>query len=227
MSKIGTLEDFRKFAVSNANVKPSVVDSQIKNMVYPTIIEERDSAMRVSEMNVFSRLIQDRIIFLSGVVDESSMDTIVAQLLYLDSVDNRDINLYINSGGGDVYSGLELVSVMNFIASKVSTTILGMAASMAAVIASSGEKGKRFALPYSRLMVHQPLSNFGYSKFTDSKIALKEMESVREDLYRILSENCGKSFDEVVELCENGDRWMRPQEAISLGFIDSVITKKL
>ena len=226
MSKIGTFEDFKTFASSNANLKPEILDYQIKNMVYPTVIEERDSAMRVSEINVFSRLIQDRIIFLSGEVSRDTMDTIVAQMLYLDSVDKRDINLYINSGGGSCYDGLELISVMNFIGSKVSTTILGMAASMAAVIASSGEKGKRFALPYSRFMIHQPLSNFGYSKFTDSKIALQEMESVRNDLYQILSNNCGKSVDEVVQMCENGDTWMKPQQAIETGFIDEIIINK-
>lgn len=225
MSKIGTFEDFRKFAIDKTNVSSTAFDKTFK-AVYPTIIEERESSMRISEMNVFSRLIQDRIIFLSGVVNETSMDTIVAQLLYLDSVDNRDINLYINSGGGSCYDGLELISVMGFIGSPVSTTILGMAASMAAVIASSGEKGKRYALPYSRFMVHQPLSDFGHSRFTDSKIALQEMESVRNDLYEILANNSGHSFDEIVEMCEHGDKFMKPQEAIELGFIDEIINKK-
>ena len=219
------IEDFRKFAIDKTKIAPSVIDDKIKDMVYPTIIEERDSAMRVSEMNVFSRLIQDRIIFLSGEVNSMSMDTIVAQLLYLDSVDNRDINLYINSGGGDCYSGLELVSVMDFIKSDVSTTVLGLAASMGAVIASSGTKGKRFLLPYSRFMVHQPLSSFGYSKFTDSQIALEEMRSVRNDLYEVLARNSGKPVDEVIDMCEHGDRWMKPDETIAHSFADKVIEK--
>ena len=94
------IKDFRHFAIDKTKIAPSVIDDKIKNMVYPTIIEERDSAMRVSEMNVFSRLIQDRILFLSGQVDSLSMDTMIAQMLYLNSVDNRDISLYINSGGG-------------------------------------------------------------------------------------------------------------------------------
>jgi ATP-dependent Clp protease protease subunit len=171
-------------------------------------------------------MLLDRIIFLTGEVNSISMDTIVAQLLYLDSVDNRDINLYINSGGGDCYSGLELVSVMDFIKSDVSTTVLGLAASMGAVIASSGAKGKRFLLPYSRFMVHQPLSSFGYSKFTDSQIALEEMRSVRNDLYEVLAKNSGKPIDEVIDMCEHGDRWMKPDETIAHAFADQVLVKK-
>ena len=226
MNKIGTFDDFKHFAIDKVGVAPSALDSTVKNLVYPTIVEERESAMRVSEINVFSRLIQDRILFLSGQVDSTSMDTIVAQLLYLDSVDNRDINIYINSGGGDCYSGLELVSVMDFIKSDVSTTVLGLAASMGAVIASSGTKGKRFLLPYSRFMIHQPLSSFGYSKFTDSQIALEEMKSVRNDLYDVLAKNSGKPIDEVIDMCEHGDRWMKPDETIEHSFADKIIEKR-
>ena len=228
MNKINTFEDFRKFAIDKANVKPSVLDEQIKGVnngiITPYILEERQ--LNVATYDIFSRMLLDRIVFLSGEVNATSMDTIVAQLLYLDSIDNRDINIYINSGGGDCYSGLELISVMDFVKSDVSTTVLGLAASMGAVIASSGAKGKRFLLPYSRFMVHQPLSSFGYSKFTDSKIALKEMESVRNDLYEVLAKNSGNSFDKIIELCENGDNFMKPKEAIELGFGDKIISKK-
>ena len=224
------MRDFRLFA-KDKGLSMSVLDDvvkkeQINNLLFPTIVEERDSAMRVNEMNVFSRLIQERIVFLSGAVTSDSMDVIVAQLLYLDSVDNRDINLYINSGGGDCYSGLELVSVMDLIKSDVSTTVLGLAASMGAVIASNGEKGKRFALPYSRFMIHQPSSSFGRSNFTDSKIALEEMESVRNDLYEVLAKNSGKSFDEIAHLCENGDKWFKSKEMVEHGFVDTILTKK-
>jgi ATP-dependent Clp protease protease subunit len=187
-------KDFRHFAIDKAGMSPSVFDDKINkinsNIITPYILEERQ--LNVATYDIFSRMLLDRIVFLSGEVNSTSMDTIVAQLLYLDSIDERDINIYINSGGGDCYSGLELVSVMNFIKSDVSTTVLGLAASMGAVIASSGVKGKRFLLPYSRFMVHQPLSSFGYSKFTDSKIALEEMESVRNDLYEVLAKNSGK-----------------------------------
>lgn len=217
------VKDFRKFAVDKTNVNPSVLDDSIKNFTTPFILEERK--MNVAQLDVFSRLMYDRIIFLSGEVTPESMDVITAQLLYLDSVDDRDINIYINSGGGDCYSGLQLVSVMDFIKSNVATTVLGIAASMAAVIASNGEKGKRFILPYSRFMIHQPSSYNGYSKYTDSKIALQEMESVRNDLYEILAKNSGKSIDETIKLCENGDKWMKSQEAIDLGYVDKIISK--
>lgn len=221
------IEDFRKFAIDKTKIAPSVIDDKIKdinNHITPYILEERQ--LNVAAYDIFSRMLLDRIIFLTGEVNSMSMDTIVAQLLYLDSVDNRDINLYINSGGGDCYSGLELVSVMDFIKSDVSTTVLGLAASMGAVIASSGAKGKRFLLPYSRFMVHQPLSSFGYSKFTDSQIALEEMRSVRNDLYEVLAKNSGKPIDEVIDMCEHGDRWMKPDETIAHAFADQVLVKK-
>jgi ATP-dependent Clp protease protease subunit len=220
-------KDFRHFAIDKAGVSSSVLDDKINKInggiITPYILEERQ--LNVATYDIFSRMLLDRIVFLSGEVNATSMDTIVAQLLYLDSIDERDINIYINSGGGDCYSGLELVSVMNFIKSDVSTTVLGLAASMGAVIASSGAKGKRFLLPYSRFMVHQPLSSFGYSKFTDSKIALEEMESVRNDLYEVLAKNSGKTIDEIIPMCENGDRWMKPNQTIELGFADKIIEK--
>lgn len=215
--------DFKKFALDKTNAKSSVLDATIKNATTPYILEERK--LNVSQLDVFSRLMYDRIVFLSGEVTPESMDTITAQLLFLDSIETRDINLYINSPGGDCYSGLQLVSVMDFIKSNVSTTVLGVAASMAAVIASNGEKGKRFALPYSRFMIHQPSSFNGYSRYTDSKIALQEMESVRNDLYEVLAKNSGKSVEETIQLCENGDRWMKAQEAIEMGYIDKIISK--
>lgn len=221
-------KDFRKFALSkglSSTMLDDMSKTQVTNAITtPYILEERQ--LNVATYDIFSRLLLDRIVFLSGEVNRESMDTIVAQLLYLDSVDKRDINIYVNSPGGDVYSGLELISVMDYIKSDVSTTVLGLAASMGAAISTSGEKGKRYALPYSRYMIHQPLSNFGYSKYTDSRIALEEMESVREDLYNILSEKSGNDFDKIVELCEHGDKWMKPEQAIELGFIDDIIVKK-
>lgn len=222
------VKDYRKFALSKG-LGSSQIDSQEKQQVSnlagtPMILEERQ--MNVSPFDVFSRLMYDRIIFLSGEVTSDSMDTIVAQLLYLDSVDNRDINIYINSPGGDCYSGLELCSTMDFIKSNVRTTVLGMAASMGAVIASNGEKGKRSMLPYSRFMIHQPSSYSGRIKFTDQRIELEELEKTRNDLYEVLSRNSNNSMEKIIELCENGDKWLRADEAISLGFIDNVIIKK-
>lgn len=218
------IEDFRKFAIDKAKIAPSVIDDKIKDMVYPTIIEERDSAMRVSEMNVFSRLIQDRILFLSGQVDSLSMDTMIAQMLYLNSVDNRDISLYVNSPGGDVLAGLSLIDTMNFIESDVSTICLGMAASMGAVLLSCGTKGKRFVLPHSRVMIHSVSSGFqGHT--ADIKIEMEQTLKCQEDLYRILSKNCGKPYEEIERLCDR-DRWYIGREAVEdLGIADTVLEK--
>lgn len=141
------------------------MEDNIKNIFCPNIVEERQ--LNATVIDVYSRLMKDRIIFLSGDVNSDKMDTIVAQMLFLESINHEPINLFINSGGGECYSGLELVSVMRYIHSPVYTTVLGLAASMGAVIASSGEKGHRKALPYSRFMVHQPSSGVGYSTFRD------------------------------------------------------------
>ena len=186
----------------------------------PYVIEERP--LNITQLDVYSRLMMDRILFLSGEVCADTMDTLVAQMLFLYAQSNDPINLYINSGGGECYSGLELVSVMRHIKSPVYTTILGCAASMGAVIASSGEKGHRRALKYSRFMIHQPSSGVGYSTFRDQQIHLKEMESLKWDLYEVLAENSGKTKEEIEQLCDR-DNWMKPQEAIANGFIDSIV----
>lgn len=197
-------------------MKENKIDNRLFN---PYIIEERQ--LNITQLDVFSRLMMDRILFLSGEVVGDNMDTLVAQLLFLDSVSHDPINLYINSQGGEVYSGLELISVMRFIKSPVYTTVLGLAASMGAVIASNGEKGHRTALPYSRFMIHQPSSGIGYSTFKDQAIHLKEMESLKQDLYKILAENSGQSIDQIEELCDR-DKWMKAEEAIQMGFLDSI-----
>lgn len=192
-------------------------------IINPYIIEERP--MNITQLDVFSRLMMDRILFLSGEVSPDSMDTLAAQLLFLESLSHEPINLYINSSGGECYSGLELVSIMNFIKSPVHTTILGCAASMAAVIASSGEKGHRRALPYSRFMIHQPSSGVGYSTFRDQQIHLQEMENLKMDIYEVLADNSGKTIEEIETLCDR-DNWMKPKEAIENGFIDGIVTKE-
>lgn len=186
----------------------------------PYVIEERP--LNITQLDVYSRLMMDRILFLSGEVCSDTMDTLVAQLLFLDAQSHEPINLYINSGGGECYSGLELVSVMKHIKSPVYTTILGCAASMGAVIASSGEKGHRKALKYSRFMIHQPSSGVGYSTFRDQEIHLKEMERLKWDLYEVLAENSGKTKEEIEQLCDR-DMWMKPEEAIAHGFIDAIV----
>lgn len=224
MNRIGTFEDFRHFAIDKTSAKATVIDSQFKNMVYPTVIEERDSAMRVSEINVFSRLIQDRILFLSGEVDSLSMDTLIAQMLYLNSVDNRDINLYIDSPGGDVLSGLSLIDTMNYIESDVATSCMGMAASMGAVLLSCGTKGKRFVLPHSRVMIHQ-VSSMNKGTLADMEIELEQTRRCKQDLYKILAENCGKTFEEIERDCDR-NYWLIGKEAIEYGIADKVLTRK-
>ena len=223
MNKIGTFEDFKHFAKDKVNISSDVIDGQFKNMVYPTVIEERDSAMRVSEINVFSRLIQDRILFLSGEVDSLSMDTMIAQMLYLNSVDNRDINMYLNSPGGDVLAGLSLIDTMNYVDSDVATTCMGMAASMGAVLLSCGAKGKRFVLPHSRVMIHQ-VSSHNRGTLADLEIELEQTRRCKEDLYKILAENCGKTFEEIEKDCDR-NFWLIGNEAVQYGIVDKILTK--
>jgi ATP-dependent Clp protease protease subunit len=198
------------------------MEKKIKDIFCPNIVEERHLNMTV--VDVYPRLMMDRIIFLSGEVNGDKMDTIVAQMLFLDSLNHDPIHLYINSGGGECYSGLELVSVMRYIESPVYTTVLGLAASMGAVIASSGEKGHRKALPYSRFMIHQPSSGVGYSTFRDQQIHLKEMENLKYDLYEVLAQNSNLSVEEIEKLCDR-DNWMKAPEAIKLGFLDEVVER--
>lgn len=197
--------------------------SKIQDIFCPNMVEERPLNMTI--LDVYSRLMMDRIIFLSGEVNGDKMDTIVAQMLFLDSLNHSPIHLYINSGGGECYAGLELVSVMRYIESPVYTTVLGLAASMGAVIASNGEKGHRKALPYSRFMIHQPSSGVGYSTFRDQQIHLQEMESLKHDLYDVLSQNSGQPIEVIENLCDR-DNWMKPEDAIKLGFLDEVIERK-
>ncbi len=197
--------------------------NDIKNIFCPNIVEERPLNMTI--IDVYSRLMMDRIIFLSGEVNGDKMDTIVAQMLFLNSLNHNPIHLYINSGGGECYAGLELVSVMRYIESPVYTTVLGLAASMAAVIASNGEKGHRKALPYSRFMIHQPSSGVGYSTFRDQQIHLEEMQSLKHDLYEVLAHNSGQSIEDIERMCDR-DNWMKAEEAIKLGFLDEVIQAK-
>lgn len=201
-------------------MKKNLISSQYIN---PIIVEEHP--LNVSQMDVYSRLLMDRILFLSGTVCSENMDILVAQLLFLDAQNHNPIHLYINSGGGECYSGLELISVMRYVKSPIYTTVLGMAASMAAVIASNGEKGHRKALQYSRFMIHQPSSGIGYSTFRDQEIHLKEMDSLKHDLYEILAQNSNHTIEEIEVFCDR-DNWMKSEEAIKLGFLDGIVERK-
>jgi ATP-dependent Clp protease protease subunit len=219
-----SLNDFRKFAIDKANVSPSVVDDVIKkteNSIMPFILEERK--MNVTQMDVFSRLLFDRIIYFSGVVDSESCNTVIAQLLYLSSTDNRDINLYINSPGGSVIDGLGVIDTINFIPCDVTTTCVGMAASMGAVLLSCGAKGKRLVLPHSRVMIHQVSSGMsGVSK--DLEIELEQTLRCKKDLYNILSEKTGKTYEQIEKDCDR-NFWLIGQEAVEYGIADKVLSK--
>ncbi|MBO6252820.1 MAG: ATP-dependent Clp protease proteolytic subunit [Bacteroidaceae bacterium] len=219
------LKDFRKFALSNTNVSPSALDDIVKkqgNMLTPYILEERQ--LNVATFDVFSRLMYDRIVYFTGVVNDDTCNTAVAQLLYLASVDERDINMYINSPGGSVVDGLGLVDTMNYINCDVSTLCIGMAASMGSVLLSNGAKGKRFVLPHSRVMIHQ-VSSSQSGTLADLEIEIEQTRRCKNDVYKILADNTGKTFEEMEALCDRNN-WFIGQEAVDLGIVDKVLTKE-
>jgi ATP-dependent Clp protease protease subunit len=191
--------------------------------ISPTIIEERQ--LNVAQMDVFSRLMMDRIIFLGTQIDDYAANVIQAQLLYLDTSDpGKDISIYINSPGGSVYAGFGIYDTMRYINSSVSTICTGIAASMASVILVSGGKGKRFALEHSRVLIHQPLSGV-QGQASDMEIAVREVLKVKKELYTIISNHSGKPYEEV-ERDSDRDYWMTSAEAKEYGMIDDVLSKK-
>lgn len=227
-------KDFRNFAVNHMGMSSNTLDSYTRfvdktagGVVTPTsdymnpyILEERQ--LNVTQMDVFSRLMMDRIIFLGTQVTDTSSNIIEAQLLYLDSVDpDKDISLYINSPGGSVYAGLGIYDTMQYISSDVSTICTGMAASMAAVLLVAGEKGKRFALPHSRVMIHQPMGGI-QGQASDIEITAREILRLKEELYKIISSHSGQPFEKV-EADSDRDYWMIAQEAKEYGMIDKVL----
>lgn len=222
------MEDFRKFATKHLGMSGTALDSYMNHVnitssyISPTIIEERQ--LNVAQMDVFSRLMMDRIIFLGTQIDDYTANVIQAQLLYLDSSDpGKDISIYINSPGGSVYAGYGIYDTMQFIGSDVSTICTGMAASMASVLLVAGTKGKRFALQHSRVMIHQPLGG-AQGQASDIEIAAREILKVKKELYTIISEHSGKPFDEVMRDSDR-DYWMTSQEAKEYGMIDEILTR--
>lgn len=189
------------------------------NYVNPMILEERQ--MNVTSIDIYSRMLMDRILFLNTTVESTMANILTAQLLWLDQQSDKPINMYINSPGGSVIDGLQLIDTMNFINAPISTTCLGMAASMGAVILSCGEKGKRFVLPHSRVMVHQVSSGMS-GTFSDMKIEFEQTERCKKDVYNILAKNIGKSYEEIEILCDRNN-WFIGQEAIDLGIADKVV----
>jgi ATP-dependent Clp protease protease subunit len=217
-------EEFRKYAIYDRNISGSNFDRYVDHVESMTraVIEERPTNFR--EIDVFSRLIMDRIIFLGMQVEENIANIITAQLLFLQSVDaKKDIMLYINSPGGSVYAGLGMYDTMQFVDPDVSTICTGLAASMGAVLLAGGAPGKRAALPHARIMIHQPSGGMqGQSR--DMEITLRQTLELRKDLYNILAQHSGKTYEEI-ERDSDRDFWMRPKEAAEYGLIDEVLDK--
>lgn len=231
-------QDFRNFAINHLGVNSNALH-QYANCVStaaapllsapkadymnPYILEERQ--LNVTQLDVFSRLMMDRIIFLGTQVTDTSANIIQAQLLYLDSVDpGKDVNIYINSPGGSVYAGLGIYDTMQYIQSDVSTICTGMAASMAAVLLVAGAKGKRLALPHSRVMIHQPMGGI-QGQASDIEITAREILKLKDELYRIISEHSGQPLDKVAKDSDR-DYWMTAKEALDYGMIDKILTNE-
>lgn len=220
--------DFRKYAVKHLGMNGSRLDSYINitsqgGYISPTIIEERQ--LNVAQMDVFSRLMMDRIIFLGTAVDDYTANVIQAQLLFLDSSDpGKDISIYINSPGGSVYAGLGIYDTMQFISSDVSTICTGIAASMAAVLLVAGAEKKRFALKHSRVMIHQPLGGV-QGQASDIEITAREIAKIKQELYAIISSHSGKPIEEVARDSDR-DFWMTALEAKEYGMVDDILMKK-
>jgi ATP-dependent Clp protease protease subunit len=224
--------DFLKYATAQGlnSMHVEKVLSQSANTVLasggyisPTILEERQ--LNVTQMDVFSRLMMDRVIFLGTEVNDYTANVIQAQLLYLDSVDSeRDINLYLNTPGGSVYAGLGIYDTMQFVKARVATICTGLAASMGAVLLVAGEKGMRAALPHSRVMIHQPLGGI-QGQASDIEITAKEILKLKEELYQIISDHSGKAIEQIRQDADR-DHWMTSREALEYGMIDKLYIHK-
>lgn len=218
-------DEFRKYAIKSQGISGSAFDSyvhQIDNMTR-SVIEERPTNFR--EIDVFSRLIMDRIIFLGMGIDDHIANIITAQLLFLESADpKKDILVYINSPGGSVYAGLGIYDTMQYVNPDVATICTGLAASMGAVLLAGGSDGKRSALPHSRVMIHQPLGG-AQGQASDIEITAKQIMILKQELYEILSKHSGKSVKDI-ENDADRDHWMKAEEAKAYGLIDEVLERK-
>ncbi len=219
-------KEFRKYAVHHMGINGSTVDGYmnhtIENMTR-AVIEERP--MNFREVDVFSRLMADRIIFMGTAVDDNIANIVVAQLLFLESADaKKDVLMYINSPGGSVYAGLGIYDTMQYVRPDVATVCTSLAASMGAVLLAGGAAGKRSALPHARVMIHQP-SGGAQGRSTDIEITAREIVKLREELYEILANHTGKDA-EVIEKDSDSDKWFRAPEAKEYGLIDEVLTRE-
>ena len=225
-SEFTNMNDFKKYATKHLGMNSMVLDDVMKaqsQYLNPYILEERQ--LNVTQMDVFSRLMMDRIIFLGTQIDDYTANTLQAQLLYLDSVDSgKDISIYINSPGGSVYAGLGIYDTMQFISSDVATICTGMAASMAAVLLVSGAEGKRSALTHSRVMIHQPLGGV-QGQASDIEITAREIQKLKNELYTIIADHSHTPFEKVWADSDR-DYWMTAQEAKEYGMVDNVLSRK-
>jgi ATP-dependent Clp protease protease subunit len=214
-------DEFKKFATKDQGINSMYVD-QLVSSVTPYIIEERQ--LNVAQMDVFSRLMMDRIIFLGTGINDQVANIIQAQLLFLESVDaSKDISIYINSPGGGVYAGLGIYDTMQFIKPDVATICTGMAASMGAVLLCAGAEGKRSALPHSRVMIHQPLGG-AQGQASDIEITAREIMKLKDELYHIIAKHSGQTFDKVYSDSDR-DYWMKADEAKAYGMIDEILVR--
>lgn len=218
-------KDFKKFALSkgiSSNKLETYDKYRAKNYVNPMILEER--TMNVTSIDVYSRLLMDRILFLNNEINSDVANIMSAQLLWLEQQGDMDITIQISSPGGSIYDGYNILDTMNYIRPDISTVCMGMVASMATVIASSGTKGKRFILPHARFLVHQPMSGIAAgTQCSDIQIHAKEIEILKHELTQILTDNSNLSYEEMEKLCDR-DTIMTAQEAVEKGFVDKMIT---
>lgn len=220
-------KEFKDYSTKHLGINSGLVDSfvglQVNNSMTPYILEERE--MRVTQMDIFSRLMRDRILWVSGGVDQRMSDLIQAQLLFLDSVEKKDITMYINSPGGSVLAGLSMIDVIDYINSDVATCNLGMCASMGAVMLASGTKGKRSSLRFSRTMLHQSSGGAG-GNIQDAEISYQEWHKYNNLLLNLLGEYTGKTGD-VIKTDTVRDKWFGAQEALDYGLIDEIVKTRL
>lgn len=219
-------KEFEKYAIKHHGINSTYYDQLVSTVtplsMTPNIIEERQ--MNAVAMDVFSRLMMDRIIFMGTGINDQIANIIQAQLLFLESADaNKDIQIYINSPGGSVYAGLGIYDTMQFIKPDVATICTGMAASMGAVLLCAGHKGKRSALPHSRVMIHQPLGG-AQGQASDIEITAREILTLKDELYQIIAKHSGQTFEKVYEDSDR-DYWMKADKAKEYGMVDEVLSR--
>ena len=219
------MTEFEKYATRHRGISSTTMakyTSAINASLTPYIVEERQ--LNVAQMDVFSRLMMDRIIFLGTAIDDYTANVIQAQLLFLESVDpTKDIQIYLNSPGGSVYAGLGIYDTMQYIQPKVSTICTGLAASMASVLLCAGEKGRRCALPHARVMIHQPMGG-AEGQASEMEITVKEIVKLKNELYQILCDHSGQPMEQIVKDADR-DFWMTAEEAVAYGMVDHIVEK--